>query len=86
MRGMTQEEKMAYRQESRAKMKDKREKRKDRRQGRQDFREDFKNQMVNREGGAMWGGYRNDGKPTNPNALTIGRGVGRGQKYNERRS
>lgn len=84
MQGMSKEEKMAYRQEMRAKRQKNRERRNDRQGKRKDLREDFKEQMVNREGGAMWGGYRNDGKPTNPNAITIVSQMRRGTKHNER--
>ena len=35
-------------------------------------RELFVNEVTNRENGSMWGGYRNDGKPTNANAYSRG--------------
>jgi hypothetical protein len=85
MMGIDKDQRIAYRQEMKAKRQKNRSKRKDRKEAREEMQNQFSDQMVNREGGAMWGGYRNDGKPTNPNALTIGRGRTR-PKYNERRS
>lgn len=86
MQGMSKEEKMAYRQElkakrqgNRAKRKDRKEARKDRREAREEMQNQFSQQMTNREGGAMWGGYRNDGLPTSPNGF-----MRRGTKPNER--
>jgi hypothetical protein len=71
MMGMTREERQAYRQE-------KRQQRELRRQNRSQSmgqrkplfgggnkRPRFTDEVIYREKGSMWGGYRNDGKPTN---------------------
>ena len=82
MKGMSKEERMAFREQLRAKRKDKRGKRKERRK-----ENNFRDEVINREGGSMWGGYRNDGRPTNSdanNGVMSGNWRGRGTKYNER--
>lgn len=78
MLGMSKEERKAYRQEKReerqakANRKDKMSKR--------PARAKFEDEVINRNSGAMWGGYRNDGKPTNADAVILTRG----NKPNER--
>lgn len=64
-KGMTAQERKEYR-------KNKKEERKQNRgAGTKDrpFRDKFKDEVTNRQGGAMWGGYRNDGQPTNADAV-----------------
>jgi len=70
MQGMNKDQRIAYRQELKAKRQEIRAKRKgrkearmDRREAREEMQNEFSQQMTNREGGAMWGGYRNDGRP-----------------------
>lgn len=84
MKGMSPEEKKAFREEMKAKRRERMKNRNKDRQGMVGLgssREKFKEEMVNRTGGAMWGGYRNDGQSTNAGANQM---LKRGNKANER--
>ena len=88
MQGMSKDQRIAYRSEIQAQRKAKRERRNDRKDKRQERKEargtgGFADEVTNRQSGAMWGGYRNDGLPTNADAR---RPMTRRIKYNERRS
>ena len=88
MQGMSKDQRIAYRSEIQAERKAKRERRNDRKDKRQERKEargtgGFADEVTNRQSGAMWGGYRNDGLPTNADAR---RPMTRRIKYNERRS
>lgn len=84
MKGMSPEEKKAFREEMKAKRRERMKNRTKDRQGMgglDSAREKFKEEMVNRSGGAMWGGYRNDGQSTNAGANQM---LNRGNKPNQR--
>lgn len=77
-KGLLNRKSKEERQEARESRKEARAERKEARAEYKDMRfkgegrKDFVSQVTNREGGSMWGGYRNDGKPTNANAYSRG--------------
>jgi hypothetical protein len=70
MLGMSKEERKEFRQ---SKREQRAENRKDK-MSKRPARAKFEDEVINRNSGAMWGGYRNDGKPTNADAVILTRG------------
>ena len=74
MMGMSKEERKAYREQMRAGRTEKRNEKISSKSRRK-----FNDEVINRKGGSMWGGYRNDGQPTNADAVVV-----RGNQPNQR--
>lgn len=78
MKGMSKDERKAFRMTFLENLRAKRKARRQERRGqtqesgmkKRPARASFKDEIINRQSGAMWGGYRNDGLPTNADART----------------